>query len=298
MINYSIIIPHFTRKGTEMLSRALSSIPMREDIEVIVVDNSVNPIPLNLFEGNKMVTIYYSDNQRGAGGARNEGLKNACGKWLLFMDADDFFTEKAFSSFDSFIDSEYDIVFFKPTSCYSDTQGLADRHYVFCNEIDHYFQTNDEFGLRCNEFDVPWAKMFKSDFVKEYNFEFDEVPASNDVMFSLMTGLKAKKIAASHDIVYCVTVTKGSITNVVSLRNLESIFNVKIRKNQMLVDNGYKRLCSVANTIRKSAKYGTRVFFRFFWRAFITGNLLVGYNRWMKTIFSYKRKKQEYLVHD
>lgn len=298
MINYSIIIPHFTREGTEMLSRAVSSIPIREDIEVVIVDNSLNPISPSLFDDNKMVTILYSDNKRGAGGARNDGLKRASGEWLLFMDADDFFTENAFNSFDSFIDTDNDIIFFKPTSCYSDTLELADRHYVFCKEIDEYFITGDEFDLRCNEFDVPWAKMFRADFIRENKIDFEEVPASNDVMFSLKTGLNAKKITASEDVVYCVTVTKGSITNVVSLRNLESIFNVKIRKNALLVKNGHKRLCSVANTIRKSAKYGLGIFFRFLWTALITGNLFVGYRRWFKTILSYKKRNKEYLIHN
>ena len=279
-----------------MLSRAVSSIPIREDIEVIIVDNSLNPISPSLFDDNKMVTILYSDNKRGAGGARNDGLKRASGEWLLFMDADDFFTENAFNSFDSFVYTDNDIIFFKPTSCYSDTLELADRHYVFCKEIDEYFITGDEFDLRCNEFDVPWAKMFRADFIRENKIDFEEVPASNDVMFSLKTGLNAKRITASEDVVYCVTVTKGSITNVVSLRNLESIFNVKIRKNALLVKNGHKRLCSVANTIRKSAKYGLGIFFRFLWTALITGNLFVGYRRWFKTILSYKKRNKEYLI--
>lgn len=281
-----------------MLCRAVASIPMRSDIEVIVVDNSLNPIPSDLFADNRIVSVYYSDNKRGAGGARNEGLIKSVGKWLLFMDADDFFTEKAFDSFDTFLDSKNDIIFFKPTSCFSDTFEVADRHSVMCKEIDEYFVTGDEFDLRCNEFDVPWAKMFRSAFVKDNNFTFEEVPASNDVMFSLRTGLNAKKIEASSDIVYCVTVTKGSITNVISLGNLESIFNVKIRKNALLVESGHKRLCSVANTIRRSTKYGFSTFMRFLWKALITGNLFVGYNRWLKTLLSYQKKRKEYLVHN
>lgn len=298
MTNFSIIIPHFTKGGTEMIKRAISSIPMREDIEVIVVDNSTIPIPSSLFEENKMVSIYYSDNERGAGGARNEGLLNAKGKWVIFMDADDFFTKNAFDYFDSFAESNYDIIFFKPTSCYSDTLKIADRHHVFCKVIDEYFVTGEEFDLRCNEFDVPWAKMFKTEFIKDNRFTFDEVPASNDVIFSLKTGLKAKNITASHDVVYCVTVTKGSITNVVSLRNLESVFNVKIRKNQLLVEHGHKRLCSVANIIRKSARYGLKTFLMFVWKAIVTGNLLVGCDRWWKTAFASNKVKREYLVED
>lgn len=284
MTNYSVIIPHFTKKGTEMLCRAISSVPIRDDIEVIVVDNSLKPISSELFKKNKMVSIYYSDNKRGAGGARNVGLTKAKGKWLLFMDADDFFTEKAFESFDRYKDSEYDIIFFRPTSCDSDTYKLSDRHYAVCTEIDGYMKTGDEYGLRCRDFDVPWAKMIRREMVEANNICFDEVPASNDVMFSLKTGLAAREITVSPDTVYCVTKSLESITNTVSLRNLESVFEVKIRKNQLLKENGLPRASSVANTIRKSAGYGIKPFLAFLWRAISTGNLLVGYNRWPETV--------------
>jgi len=298
MKNISIIIPHFSRKGTVLLDRAIASVPDREDIEIIVVDNSHTPIREDLYANNPNVKIYYSDNSRGAGGARNVGLNNAQGKWLLFMDADDFFTAKAFDSFDRYLCSNNDIIFFKPTSVFSETNEIADRHLVFCDIIDKYLQTGDEYDLRYREFEVPWAKMFRREFVVENKIQFDEVPASNDIMFSLKTGIAAKKIAASNDTVYCVTVTKGSITNVRSLRNLESAFNVRIRKNQMLVDNGLKRECSVLNIIRKSARYGIPTLMRFIWKAFITGNLTVGYKRWFKTILSYKDNKKKYMVNE
>lgn len=283
MTNYSVIIPFFTKKGTEMLCRAISSVPIRDDIEVIVVDNSLKPIPSDLFEKNKMVSIYYSDNKRGAGGARNVGLTKAKGKWLLFMDADDFFTAKAFESFDRYKESEYDIIFFRPTSCDSDTYKPSDRHYAVCAEIDNYLKTGDEYGLKCRDFDVPWAKMIRREMVETNKICFEEVPRGNDVMFSLKTGLAAKKITASTDIVYCVTKSRESITYTVSLRNLESVFEGKIRKNQLLKENGLPRACSVANTICKSASYGIKPFLAFFWRAISTGNLLVGYNRWFET---------------
>lgn len=298
MINYSIIIPHFSKGGTELLDRAISSIPIRSDIEIIVVDNSITPINDDLYIGNPSVKIIYSDNNRGAGGARNEGMSIAEGRWLLFMDADDYFTPNAFDTFDKYSNTDYDIIFFKPTSLYPDTGELADRHLVFCQEIDDYIKTGNDYDLRYREFEVPWAKMFRYRFVKEENICFEEVPASNDVIFSLKTGIAAKKIAVSSDIVYCATVTKGSITNVMSLRNLESVFNVRIRKNALLKAHGLKRESSLLYLILKSRKYGIKVMLSFFYKALITGNLFVGYNRWFKTLFNLKNNKKNYIVEE
>lgn len=296
--NYSVIIPHFTKNGTELLNRAIASVPIREDIEIIVVDNSPAPIKQDLYANISNVSIYYSDNSKGAGCARNVGLSNAHGKWLLFMDADDYFTPNAFNSFDKFLNSNNDIVYFKPTSVFSGTNELANRHFVFCNEIDDYFKTGNEYDLRYREFEVPWAKMFRRAFVLENSIYFDEVPASNDVMFSLKTGIAAKNISASKETVYCVTVTKGSITNVKSLRNLKSDFEVRIRKNALLRSNGLKGECSLLNPILKSRRYGFRVMLSFIYKAIITGNIFVGYNRWLKTIFHLKKKKAEYIVEE
>lgn len=57
--NYSVIIPHFTRDGNiEALRRAVDSVPERKDIQVFVIDNSINPIPKNLFEDRLNVSIF------------------------------------------------------------------------------------------------------------------------------------------------------------------------------------------------------------------------------------------------
>ena len=49
MIYFSVIIPHFTKSSTALLERAVASVPEREDVEVLVVDNSPNQIDRHLF---------------------------------------------------------------------------------------------------------------------------------------------------------------------------------------------------------------------------------------------------------
>lgn len=73
MINYSVVIPHFSKNGTAFLERSVYLIPERDDIEVLVVDNSLSPIDPHLFKGRINTFILYSDNKYGAGGARNLG---------------------------------------------------------------------------------------------------------------------------------------------------------------------------------------------------------------------------------
>src|SRR5690554_1026331 len=94
-INYSVIIPH--KNIPDLLERCLQSIPIREDIQVIVVDDNSDPDKVNFLEfpglNRKNTEVYFTKEGKGAGYARNVGLTKAKGKWLIFSDADDYFNE-------------------------------------------------------------------------------------------------------------------------------------------------------------------------------------------------------------
>ena len=114
MINYSIIIPH--KNTPELLQYCLDSIPVRDDVQVIVVDDNsdVNIVDFEHFpqwEG-KDYEVYPTKEGKGAGYARNIGLEHARGKWILFVDADDFLLSSMGEVFDAEKDTDADIVFF------------------------------------------------------------------------------------------------------------------------------------------------------------------------------------------
>ena len=68
MINYSIIIPH--KNSPELLNRCLASIPQRNDIEIIVVDDNSDSAkkPQTSRIGVKIINIE-KENSKGAGRA-------------------------------------------------------------------------------------------------------------------------------------------------------------------------------------------------------------------------------------
>ena len=260
--NYSVIIPHFTRDGNvEMLRRAVESVPERDDIEIIIVDNSLEPIPNDLFSARKHTKIIYSPNERKAGGARNIGMKESDAKWYVFMDADDLFTPECFSAYDRYVDSDYDIIFSLSQGVYSnDITKLNNRGDIYSDLVMNFLEIGEEKGLRV-DYPVPWGKMVKASLVRGNDILFDEVPAGNDVMFGLKVGLAAKKIAAIPIMTYMVTASTGSITRTMSLENLESRLYVKKRYNRMLKEHGYKKTASQMYLIVASAKYGIKPFF-------------------------------------
>ncbi len=236
MYNYSVIIPHSNSLDT--LERAVRSVPLRKDIQIIVIDNSPSKInPTIVHDMNNNAIVLYSDSLKGAGHARNVGLNTSEGMFLLFLDADDFFNEGAFNIFDSYIDKEYDIVYFNVNSVFSDTLKPSNRSIQTNKLIDQYLTSGDEQVLRCH-YGTPWCKLIRHSLVRDNRIFFDETPVSNDLMFSVKTGYFAKTICCDVSQCYCVTIRRGSLVRTISRTNSRVRFEVACKKNQFLKSIG------------------------------------------------------------
>ena len=95
----SVIIPVYNQE--ELVIRALDSIPRRDDIEVIVIDdasidntwNSLLEYRKKHFEEINIVLLYNEDNM-GVGYTLNKGYDVASGEYIVLLGSDDYFTEE------------------------------------------------------------------------------------------------------------------------------------------------------------------------------------------------------------
>ncbi len=215
MILYSIIIPHYN--SVEYLEELIAGIPAAEEIQLIVVDdkseeNTEKAEALVLKRGG--IFLHNTTSKKGAGTCRNLGLQKATGKWLLFADADDYYLKDAFAILDAYKDSDADIVYFAPTSRYRGTKEPAKRHRNYEALVLNYQKEatkENEISLRY-KFVSPCSKMIRNEMVQEGGILFDEVPASNDVMFSLKCAYQAQKVEAAHGQIYCIISAEGTLT--------------------------------------------------------------------------------------
>lgn len=237
MIRYSVIVPHF--ESLDVLPRAIASVPERADIEVLVIDNSPKPIVPSLFPERKNVRILYSPYGKGAGAARNVGLENAKGQWLLMLDADDFFTPDAFTTMDQNADTNADIVFFYAADYNSEAQQVRGRMDSTNILIDDYLQSHNDAGLRYG-WSSPCAKMIRRSMVEEHTIRFDETHVANDMLFSVKTGYWAKQVDTSSETIYCATIREGSLTQIASLSNLNGRIEATVRFNAFLKAHGIR----------------------------------------------------------
>lgn len=231
----SLIIPHYN--SCEKLSRLLKSIKTRHCIQVIVVDDSSDSLnnPLSLKEKFPSVDFIKNTHAKGAGGARNTGLEHVVHDWILFADSDDYFVNDGIDKIISQIDKDVDCVFYKSSSIFEENNIESDRHVHYNKLIDDYILLENE-NIRY-KFYAPWSKLVKAQLVIDNKISFHEVIAGNDMLFSLLVGLKAKKIKACNDIVYCVTRSENSLTSNQSAFNKLARLRSAIKFNNTVIDN-------------------------------------------------------------
>lgn len=208
---YSIIIPH--HNSPLLLQRLLDSIPERNDLEVIVVDDNSDEDKKAYSQRTDVKIVYIDEKQtRGAGKARNEGIAVSEGKWLLFADADDFYADGFIEVLDKYVDSNYDVVYFDASSKDSDTLKDSNRtdnlNIIICNYVSG-ISNEDEIRYKTH---IPWNKMVRRSLIDKYNICFEEVAQGNDAMYSFLVGYYADKIYVIPHRLYVYTLTQNSIT--------------------------------------------------------------------------------------
>lgn len=229
MKNISIVIPHYN--GWKELSELLKTIPSDTGIETIVIDDKSENALIKLKEFKKQFPdVLFLENdskKKGAGTARNIGIKKATGKWLLFADSDDKFSDDLLSKIEKYFDSKYDIIYFTPNSFIDKSNEKSGRHRQYERFVLEYLSNKDRYNelkLRF-EFVVPWSKLIKNKIVKDNNIKFEEIMHSNDILFSAKVGYYAKEITATEENIYIVRESKGSLTSSIDETKFKQRFN-------------------------------------------------------------------------
>ncbi len=214
IINYSVIIPHYNIP--ELLVRCINSIPVRPDVQVIVVDDcspGAEEYIIKYKELSRPYLEFYSTGKGGsAGRARNVGLDHAKGKWLVFADSDDFFVENIGELFDEYVNAEEDIIYFNNKSVLSDNINQSSERDLRSWMFERFSRTKDESIFRC-DCPTPWGRFTKKELVDRINARFDETRYSNDRFFDVYTGINAHNIRIVDSLCYILTQRTNSLTS-------------------------------------------------------------------------------------
>ena len=204
----SVIIPCYNIE--KHLRQCLDSIVNQtlRNIEIICVDDGSSDGTLeilNEYEKNDNRFKIISQKNAGAGAARNNGLRMAKGKYLSFLDSDDFFEldmlEKAFESAEKY---QADFVVFNSNQYHMDKDRFVEIDWVMRkNEIPPYMPFSYR-QLTGNVFKTfvgwAWDKLYLRSFVLDNNLWFQEQRTTNDLLFVFSGLVVAKKIAVVNEV--------------------------------------------------------------------------------------------------
>ena len=155
----SIIIPYYnTKVFTDELLKRLES-QMNEDCEIIFVDDGSDEAYLPDVEKIKVIR----QKNKGVSGARNKGLKEAKGEYIVFIDSDDLISN-------DYIEQIFKAIETDPDTVYISWQSIDGKlGKIIKNENDEFNPWN-----RC-----VWNRVFKTSWLNGLKFD-EEKPIAED----------------------------------------------------------------------------------------------------------------------
>lgn len=116
MIKLSVVIPVYNQE--DLIVRAIESVPKRDDVEIIVVDDgSTDNTSANIFENlekfNKNIRMVVFKENQGVANALNAGLELIEGEYYMALGSDDYFyTDRLNDFIDNDLNDKVDMVYF------------------------------------------------------------------------------------------------------------------------------------------------------------------------------------------
>lgn len=199
----SVIIPVYNVE--QFLRECLESLIHQtlKEIELIFVDDGSTDSSYVILEEyaakDDRIKVLQQKNKH-AGVARNLGLENAKGEYVIFLDSDDCFSlDMLQKSYAKAVKTEADIVLFDAQKFDSKT-GKYNEEYHYLKQ--NYLPSKAVFSYKdipSTIFQIstpnPWTKLFRRSFVIDNGLQFQSLINSNDVYFVYLAMCLAQKIA-------------------------------------------------------------------------------------------------------
>ena len=206
MKNLSIIVPSYNAEQTIMeCIKSVIRQKTRYDYELIIINDGSKDCTQNIVESIKdnHIRVINQEN-RGFSGARNRGIDECVGKYIMFLDSDDLLQGNCIDEMmDAIIDNSADIV-----------QG---SYFSFVGNINNRQNTiltakiieNDSAQMVANP-GFPWAKIYKRELFNNIRFPLDVW--FEDTIVCMLLYRMCKKMVVTDYIAYAYRINTEGIT--------------------------------------------------------------------------------------
>lgn len=196
----SVIVPVYN--SSKYLHQCVNSLldQSLKDIELIFVDDGSTDNSLQILEEyqrkDDRVVIFKQENKY-AGVARNNGMKHAKGKYMIFLDSDDYFEKDMLRKLYLVSEANRTEITFFGYYLYDEIIG-KDIKVPFAYDKTTVFDPCIELGERMFVVfgGVPWNKLVLRSFIMESQLQYQAIKNGNDEFFNQMI------LAISHRVIY------------------------------------------------------------------------------------------------
>lgn len=235
MIYFSIIIPVYNVE--KYLTKCIESILVQtyKNYEIILVDdgstdNSSKICDKYQLAYPKKIRVIHKKNG-GLSDARNFGLNIADGKYVIFMDSDDFWNNENILHrfyFELEENRHIEMLLFLANKYFENTNRLIpDKSFDLKkinkkskNEIIKYLIKSNTYSM------AAYTKVISKKFLIENNILFEKGLLGEDLDWYMYLLLKVDKIHAINEHFYMYRIREGSITNSYKLKNLTDLIGI------------------------------------------------------------------------
>ena len=206
---YSVIIPAYNAAHT--LPRCLDSLceQLREDVELLLINDGstdqTDTVCSSYADKYPQIRVFSKENG-GVSSARNVGLVNARGEYILFVDADDAVREDYFCVLDEALADRPELMLFsKQYLGRADSDRKHKKSYA-CSDQRACSRILAD-CLRKQELNLITTKAFRRDLIEARHLRFDErLDIGEDKVFSLAFSLLVSHIKRIEAALYFLSV--------------------------------------------------------------------------------------------
>lgn len=210
-MKYSIVIPVYNSEKT--IKRCIDSITSqkRTDVEIIIINDGSTDMSESFCENlqNEYNNIVYIHKENGGvSSARNSGILAARGKYVMFVDSDDYVDDKCFEILDRYTKSDADYYQFgfsiEVNGSVKEDRAWPERYVNTKSEKEAFIIES----VVTRSINCCWAKLYKREIIEKKGLKFcEELSVGEDVTFVFTFLLSADKFERIDSRVYFVDVS-------------------------------------------------------------------------------------------
>ena len=224
MTDISIIVPAYNAE--KYIKKCLDSLinQTKKELEFIIINDGSKDKTEEIIKSYTDSRIkYYKNPNQGIGKTRNFGIEKATGKYLIFLDSDDFLEDDCCEKLFEKVEKDHlDIVICDFYKEWEDGRKEEIHTPFFENSS---LKENPDI---ITEYLSPWAKIYKRELIEKNKIRFVEDTKYEDAPFVIEALDRAKQIGKIEDCLFHYMIHENSETTVRDRRCFDILKIIKI----------------------------------------------------------------------